>query len=251
MHWFIKRPVVEVKLNGKGPYRLFLDTGAQGSVLDQGLADELKLPVVGKARVGSPGGKGLPAKQVRIDRLEVGEAVLSNVRAVAFDDSLVRRDKGAPRGVLSASTFSGLLVTLDYPRSRLVIRRGQLPTPDGARVFAYDAKRPLPTLRLSVAGQDVTVHLDSGSGGGITLPLKLAERLPLAGKPVEVARGRRVDQEVIILGAKLNGQVKVGQFVLENPDLRFQDIAHAPGHVGYEFLRRFAVTLNSSKAERQ
>src|SRR5262249_50234237 len=53
MHWFTKRPVVEVKINDKGPYRFILDTGAQGSVLDQGLADELKLPVVGEARVGS------------------------------------------------------------------------------------------------------------------------------------------------------------------------------------------------------
>jgi hypothetical protein len=54
-----------------------------------------------------------------------------------------------------------------------------------------------------------------------------------------------VDGEVVILGAKLNGQVKLGRYVLENPDLRFQDIPGAPGHVGYEFLRRFAVTLDS------
>jgi hypothetical protein len=51
---------------------------------------------------------------------------------------------------------------------------------------------------------------------------------------------------VVILGAKLNGQVKLGEYVLENPDLRFQDIPNAPGHVGYEFLRRFAVTLDAS-----
>ena len=246
MHWFGKRPVVEVKINAKGPYRFFLDTGAQGSVLDQGLADELKLPVVGKARVGSPGGKGLPANQVRLDRVEVGDAVLSGVPAVAFDRSFLDLGKDTPQGVLSASTFPGFLVTLDYPESRLVIRRGQLPAPDGACVFAYDAKRPLPEIRLSVAGQDVTVHLDSGSGGGIALPLKLAGGLPLASKPVEVGRGKRVDQEVVILRANLNGQVKLGQYVLENPDLYFLDIAHAPGNVGYEFLRRFAVTLDAS-----
>jgi uncharacterized protein (TIGR03067 family) len=246
MHWFGKRPVVEVKINEKGPYRFFLDTGAQGSVLDQGLADELKLPVVGKARVGSPGGKGLPANQVRLDQVEVGAAVLSGVPAVAFDRAILDLSEDTPRGVLSASTFPGFLVTLDYPQSRLVIRRGQLPAANGTRVFAYDAKRPLPEIRLSVAGEDATVHLDSGSPGGIMLPLALAERLPLASKPVEVARGERVDQDVVILGAKLNGQVTLGQYVLKNPDLRFQDIAQAPGHVGYEFLRGFAVTLDAA-----
>ena len=246
MHWLMKKPMVDVKINGKGPYRFFLDTGAQGSVLDQALAEDLKLPVLGDGRVGSPGGKGLPAKKVRLDRLEVGDAVLSAVPAYAFDRSHLDRGKDSPRGVLSAGIFPGFLVTLDYPQSRLVIRRGQLPAPDSARVFTYDAKRPLPELRLSVAGQQVDVHLDSGAPGGITLPLKLAERLPLASKPVEVARGRRVDQEVVILGAKLNGQVKLGRYVLENPDLRFQDIPNAPGHVGYEFLRRFAVTLDAA-----
>src|SRR5262249_39558734 len=170
MHWFTKRPVVEVKINDKGPYRFILDTGAQGSVLDQGLADELKLPVVGEARVGSPGGKGIPAKQVRLDRVEVGDAVLSGVPAVAFDRSFLDRGKDTPRGVLSASTFPGFLVTLDYPQSRFVIRRGQLPAADGARVFAYDAKRPLPEIPLSVAGHEVTVTWIPVPGAGSRCP---------------------------------------------------------------------------------
>jgi hypothetical protein len=245
MHWFVRKPVVEVKINGKGPFRFYLDTGAQGCVLDQALADELKLPVVGEARVGSPGGKGVPGKRVRLDRMEVGDVVLSTVPAVSFDRSGLAADKDGPRGVLSTAIFSGLLVTLDYPRSRLEIRRGELPAADGKQVFKYDGKRRLPRVRLSVAGQEVDVHLDSGSPGGIMLPLELAKRLPLAGKPVKVGRGKRVDQEVIIWGAKLNGTVKLGQYVLKDPELRFQDIPGAPGHVGYGFLRRFAVTLDA------
>jgi hypothetical protein len=246
MHWFMNKPVVDVKINGKGPYRLFLDTGAQGSVLDQGLADELKLPVVGAARVSSPGGKGLAAKQVRLDQVEVGDAVLSEVPAVAFDRAFLDRGKDTPRGVLSANMFPGFLVTLDYPQSRLLVRQGELPPADGARVFAYDADRPLPEIPLSVAGQKLNIHLDSGAPGGITLPLELADRLPLASTPVEIGRGQRVDQDVVIWGAKLNGKVKVGQYVLENPDLRFQDIRNVPGQLGYEFLKPFAVTLDSN-----
>jgi hypothetical protein len=251
MHQFGKKPVVDVKINDKGPFRLFLDTGAQGSVLDQSLADELKLPVEGKARVSSPGGKGLPASQVRLDRVEVGDAVLSVLPAVAFDRSSLYRGKDAPRGVLSASTFPGCLITLDYPKGRLLIRRGELPAPDSVRVFGYDPQRPLPMIRLTVADQEATVHLDSGAPGGIMLPLEMAGRLPLASKPVEVGRGRRVDQDIVILGAKLKGQVKLGTYVLENPDLHFQDIPKAPGHVGYEFLRCFAVTLDSKNSRLQ
>jgi len=249
--WFNKKPVIELRINGKGPFRFYLDTGAQGSVLGQDLADELKLPVDGEARVGSPGGKGLPAKQVRLDNVEIGDAMLSAMPALSFDRSALGSGKDNPRGVLSASVFPGYLVTLDYPQSRLVIRRGELPPPDGVKVFAYDAKSPLPEIHLDIAGTPVTVHLDSGAPSGITLPLVLAERLPLASKPVEVGRGKRVDQEVIILGAKLKGQVKLGEYVLDNPDLRFQDIPNVKGQVGFDVLRHFAVTLDSKNRRLQ
>src|SRR5262249_23685107 len=163
--------------------------------------------------------------------MEVGDAVLSTVPAVSFDRSGLGAGKDTPRGVLSTAIFSGLLVTLDYPRSRLEIRRGELPAAGGKREFDYHGKRRLPRARLRAAGQDVDVHLDSGSPGGIMLPLELAKRLPLAAKPVKVGRGKRVDQEVIIWGAKLKGAVKLGQYELKDPELRFQDIPGAPGHV--------------------
>jgi predicted aspartyl protease len=37
------RPVVEVKINGKGPFPFILDTGAMFTVIDSSLSDELSL----------------------------------------------------------------------------------------------------------------------------------------------------------------------------------------------------------------
>jgi len=100
----------------------------------------------------------------------------------------------------------------------------------------------LPVLRLNVAGVDVDAHLDTGSAGRISLPKRYADKLPLASKPVEVGRARRIDREVIITGAKLNGAIKFGRYTLENPEVRFND---APiGNIGFEILRRFVVTLD-------
>ena len=81
------RPVVAVKLNGKGPYRMYLDTGASGSVLSDKLARELKLPVLGKAGVKAggdgPDKKPIQAEIVRLDRLDIGAAVVRGARAAA------------------------------------------------------------------------------------------------------------------------------------------------------------------------
>src|SRR5215213_7860242 len=39
-------PLVEAKLNGKGPYKLLVDSGANVTLLQMHVADELKLPVL-------------------------------------------------------------------------------------------------------------------------------------------------------------------------------------------------------------
>ncbi len=245
LSWFDRKPVVEVQINNKGPYRFYLDTGAQGCVVDQKLTEELHIPAVGEGMVMSPGGKGLPAQFVRFDRLELGKAALLGCSAMSFDRSRLGRQPDAPRGVLSACIWPGYLLTLDYAQNRLLIRPGQLPPADGQEILSYDAQARLPEVTLQAAGKEITLHLDSGAPGGITVPFEYAKQLPLVSEPVVVGRGRRVDQEVVILAAKLKGSVKLGMHVLENPDLRFQKIANARGQIGNAVLRQFLVTLDT------
>jgi hypothetical protein len=244
LRWFGGSPIVDVTINGQGPYTFYFDTGAQGTVLGLDLAEELKLPVVGEGKVSSPGGQGIPSKEVRLD-LEIGGLKLHDLPAQAFDRSQLDRNPRAPKGVLSARVFPGYLVTLDYPRDQLLIRKGELPAPDAETIFACDPREPIIAIPMTVAGQNIDVFLDSGAAGGLGLPLSWADRLPLAGKPIEVGRGRRVDREVIIYGAKLQGQVKLGRYVLENPDLRFEEKSVARGIAGNKILRGFALTFDS------
>jgi hypothetical protein len=239
------RPVVPVTLGGRGPYRFILDTGAHGSVISKGLADELGLPVSGDSELRSPaGGSSVPAKLVAIDRLALGGASASGVVAATMDFAALFPSPTAPKGVLSPSAFPGVLLTLDYPRAEVVLRRGELPAPDGSEIFEYAPEDGdgLPMIPLTVAGRPVKAHLDAGSPGGISLPKPMAADLPLASPPVEKHRARTVDKEFVILGAPLEGRVQVGRYTLENPDLSFTDLPMA--NVGYEFLRRYAVTLD-------
>ena len=43
MHRFNRLPAVHVQINGRGPFRLIVDTGAAGVILRSELAEELKL----------------------------------------------------------------------------------------------------------------------------------------------------------------------------------------------------------------
>jgi Aspartyl protease len=243
MRWFGKKPVIEAKINGKGPYQFFFDTGAQGSVLGLDLVEELGLKVVGKGEVTSPGGKGIPSKQVRFG-LEVGGLNVKDVSAFAFDRARLYGDPAAPKGVLSPRAFSGYLVIFDFPRERFLIRKGELPAADDVTVFACDPKQPIPAISISVAGRKVFAHVDTGGPGGLILPLSMASQLPLAEKPTVIGRGRRVDREVVIYGAKLQGQVKLGRYALENPPVRFVEGSSSQSNIGSDILRRFALTFD-------
>jgi predicted aspartyl protease len=242
---FHGRPVVEVMLEGRGPYRFVLDTGASGTVLAESLAAKLELPSLGNARVGSQMGNSGTGRLVKIGRLDLPGASLSEVLAVATDLGRVFGSPDDPVGVLSATgLFPGYLVTFDYPRARVVLREGELPPPDGADVVVYDFSRRLPMLRIQVAGVELDALLDTGSERGLTLPAAYADRLPLAGKPAPAGTGRMVDKEFEIRAARLEGAVRIGRHAIDRPLVHFVE-GKAEGNVGYEILRRFSLTFDA------
>ena len=74
--FFGNRPVVEVMLEGKGPFAFIVDTGAGGTVVAQDLATELHLAITGETEMGSPmGSQRIPAHIVRIGKLDLGLAM--------------------------------------------------------------------------------------------------------------------------------------------------------------------------------
>jgi hypothetical protein len=241
------RPVVTAKVNGKGPFRFYFDTGASGPVISNALAKELKLTMVGEVQVLSggdaPGKKPIPGKLVRIDRLEMGTAIVEGATVAAMDRARLEGED-SPIGVLSPAMFPGYLVTLDYPRKEIKFRVGELPVPDNKTVFAYLARTPIPSLMVEIGGETIEAHLDSGSGAGLSLPTKLAERLPLQGKLIDSRKkARSVSGDFPVFEGKLKGKCSFGQFTLTDPTIAFTDVVrHA--NLGSRILERFTLTID-------
>jgi aspartyl protease len=245
MELFGGRPVVGVHINGRGPFPFILDTGAGGTVVSRELARELGLPDRGQTLAGRPGASApVPAMVTRIDRLELGEAQVSGLFAVALDLSTVLTGDQAPRGVLSAASFAGLLITFDYPKRRVELRAGELPAADGDTIFGWEAGDPLPAVPIRLNDLTLKVDLDSGSASGITLPQKYADVLRLKSKPVAARGEKTVDGESKASVATLDGAAKLGRFAISNPRIRF--VEGIPiGKIGDEVLQEFVVTLDS------
>jgi protein tyrosine phosphatase (PTP) superfamily phosphohydrolase (DUF442 family) len=238
------RSVVQVMIDGRGPFPFVLDTGAGATVITKALADSLRLKVTGEAQVGSPlGGTPVPAKIVNIKRLTLGGTLQAPVSCLALDMPMPGPAKHW--GVLSPNQFPGLLITWDFARQRIVLRRGSLPASDDVQVFSYEGEM-LPTMPVEIAGRRVRVHVDTGSPDGLMLPGTLKDSLPLAGPPVEGRTARSVDREFKLLDAKLAGRAVVGGRTYTDPAIQLSPAARV-GNIGSRMLKDFEVTLDAEQ----
>jgi hypothetical protein len=242
------RPVVEIKINRKGPYRFVLDTGAVTTVVSDELSRELSLTPPAGVQVATGDGRPAPTIVVVHDLL-IGDARLEGIIAAVMPLSGLLKGEDAPRGILSGASFPGCLLTYDYPGKRILIKRGALEAADSKSIFQYAEDQVLPTVPVRIAGHDTQVHLDTGSPFGLVLPVKFLTELPLASQPREAGRVRTGGGEFPVSTARVDGTIELGKYKLDLGEVRFSDARPGPspsiGNLGYEVLRHFVVTLDS------
>jgi hypothetical protein len=115
-----KHITVQVKLNGKGPYRLLFDTGAPTMLLSNRAARESG--VLDKDARKPPlalfGARG----QFPIQTFEIGELKVQNLQAVVMDHPLVEvmaRKFGPIDGIVGFPFFARYRMTLDYQQKEM------------------------------------------------------------------------------------------------------------------------------------
>jgi hypothetical protein len=233
------RPVVEVSINGSGPYRFILDTGASTTVIADDLIAELKLPSI----------NGTPDQgPVRIDKLGLDALTISNATAIRGGPMLAGLSSMA-RGVLSAESFPGALISFDFVNKRITLRKGALPAADGRRVFEYGDDDPLPRVPVRIDGTELHLHIDTGAPTTMSLPLARAKTLGLEDKLVERGRARVVTGVFPVYEAPFAGKVEIGEFVVPLSAISFSDLrpgpAEPPGLIGVKFMQAFVVTIDA------
>jgi CubicO group peptidase (beta-lactamase class C family) len=235
---------VDVMVNGRGPYRFAIDTGAAGTArIDSSLAASLGLPVVGEVMSGDPSGRnGERRPVVAIDSITIGGARFAGLTAASRTNPAMMRGEHID-GILGFALFSDCLFTLDYPADRIRIAAGALPPADGAEVLDFTMEHGIPGVALRVAGLDLTAHVDAGSMGGFSLPESLAARLPLAAKPKVVAHARTVSNTFDVLAAPLDATIELGRWHFDHPVVEFQPV-FAMANIGSRVLKDFRVTFD-------
>jgi predicted aspartyl protease len=119
--------LVQVKINGQGPYDFVLDTGATFTCVDDELAEQLKLPEwkgsLGTVVVG-PGGGGM--KLLKIETLEMGEAKASGLTACSIDLNRIAPPGVGIKGLVGLNFLKEYRVTIDFAKKSLRLEKPQL-----------------------------------------------------------------------------------------------------------------------------
>ena len=163
-----KHMAVQIKLNGKGPYRVIFDTGAPVMLLNTRIARESG--VVGqntKAPLFSPFGN---LGQAKIKNLEIGDLKVEDVPAVVMDHptvELISKFLGPIEGIVGFPFFARYKMTLDYQAKVMTFVPNGFEPPDvlqtlTASIMALADDNPKPKI-LAPGGQwGLTLGKDEG-----------------------------------------------------------------------------------------
>ena len=145
----IGRVWAPVLINGRGPYRLVLDTGATHSAIIPQVADSLGIPVGGYSTIRVTGVTGTAVvPMISVDRMQMGELFMSPSTLPVVADVF-----GGAQGVLGTEGLSDKRILIDFAHDTVVIRRsrGDLDKKTGL------ATLPLRQLRDHLLALDVMV----------------------------------------------------------------------------------------------
>lgn len=200
------RPMVQLMVNGKGPYAFVLDTGSPSLLVMQSLVDELGLEVVGSDELESPmQGTPVEVDVVRVESIALGAAAVGDLEAMVLD----MEGHGLGSGVVGPVLFRehGAL-TLDFESNTIAL--GEDSIGDAGTWLPFGASAPLLDVPVRIGDVVIEGHLDTGNPGVLSVPNRFEDRLPLSGPVRTVGRARTVDAEFEIRGAPIDESVQVG-----------------------------------------
>ncbi len=252
--------IFQVKVNGKGPFNMILDTGTDPSAIDLNTAKEIGLKLASVGHQSTGGGTSVNlAYETKLPLLELRGLTAKNVEALAIDLSKTSEALSKPiHGILGHSLLNNRIVQIDYPKRvvRFYSKSPFLKTANqasGSKLttlsFRYDDN--ILINGVLVNGKKITANFDTGSNGNFQLTPAAVLDL---GLETEVGKAQ-VSKSVGYNGASENreGKIKnvtIGGISIDEPTVIFfgkgtgRDKKAWGINIGNAFLRDFVVTVD-------
>ncbi len=244
----------DVAVDGQGPFRFLLDTGAV-DLVTPALAARLGLTPAAGVTMHGAGNASVQGGIVTVPSLVFGGAALTGENFYTLSLDTVASLTGTPvDGILGFEFFRRYVTRFDFAAHTLTLTDPAAFRPDDAgTAIAMTFKANTPEIEGSYGGIAGTFDIDTGDNGGLTLTAPFVAAHHLADRPgphVDVVSGVSVGGNVysrILRGDELVlGGVRVGRPVTElssNTGGLFATGTFS-GNIGIGVVKRFVMTLD-------
>ena len=230
---------VPVQVNGSGPYRFAIDTGASGMArADARLVRQLTLPADASTRH-SDGVQTAWADTVRINTLALGGLRRSDAISLTRDYNARQSKDAAFDGILARGFFADGVLIIDYPQRRLQFRRDIDLLPAQPDTLAYSRAFRIP---VTIGTVTTEAQLDTGANVAMVLPTALFRRA--AGAAVTTGDRLTLSHGEVDGGhAQLDVPVLIGGLALQGLHVRVSD-RYPEAVVGAHALQEAVVLID-------
>ena len=161
---------VTTGVNGRGPFRFLLDSGAGASLLAKRVADELGIVTFGDLPIRGVGGYGAIGL-AEIDSLTLGGLCLY-LKHVAVLTPISSGSEAFRKldGILGYDFFARFAVSIDFEKRRIVISRSGKYSPlTEGRSIGLEVYAQIPVVEAEVDGQPIRMAVDLGAQAGLVI----------------------------------------------------------------------------------
>jgi len=239
--------VIETPVDRSGTAHFLVDTGSSVTLISPEFAARLgSAPSRGapyiRVRAASGGFATLPGVNLR--RLTLGGARFEQVQALIYDTTELSAHLGLQiDGILGFPLFRDTVLSLDYPKERLILTSPASPQLVPGSSFSFSPANRVPLIPIQLQGRTVYVLIDSGSDGPLNLnPLGLDLHFaqgPRPGATVSTLAGDRTQK----IG-RLESDATIGSYRLSQPVV---DLTDQLSSLGGGVLRHFTLTFDQRR----
>lgn len=211
------RMTVPVRIEGQGPFRFMIDTGAQATVVTRALSERMRFEPAGTATLVGMASRG-QVDLVRVDGLEFAARTIDNLVAPLLNAQHVGAD-----GILGLDSLQDLRVMLDFRTQEIHVDDADALGGNAGYEIVVRARSLLGRLIITdadIGGVRTAVIIDTGAQGSIG-NLALQKRLR--------AKNKQLVTSTDVLGNQLTAEsdfvrrLKIDRLELSSMSIAFAD----------------------------
>ncbi|HWI85995.1 MAG TPA: aspartyl protease family protein, partial [Sphingomonas sp.] len=216
------RILIRVLIDGKGPFRFFVDSGADRSVIGEALAFRLGLPAGPNVLLHSTS-SAREIRTAKIDSLSVGGSVIRDIAAPALPERFLGAD-----GMLGIDALTDQRLTIDFDAKSITVQDTHRPEPAVGRdevVITARRRKGQLILTQAYAGTPVAAVIDTGTEitvGNDALRERLMRhrrRFPLIKTTLMSVTGDETPADLISVP-----EIRIGDLTLRDVTIAFADV---------------------------